>query len=83
MRITINVLLFSTIRAMIGKKKLLVDLPAGSTVFDLKIEIGRLYPHTEQAIRTMLTSVNRVFSSDDEILYDQVEVAFFPFVSGG
>ena len=83
MTIRINILLFSTIRAMIGKKRLILDLPAGSTVMDLKVEIGRLFPDSDQAVRTMLTSVNRVFSSDEEILTDQAEVAFFPFVSGG
>ena len=81
--ITINVLLFSTIRAIIGKKKLVLQLPAGSTVWDLKLEIGRLYPQSEQAIRTMLTSVDMVFSNDEKILENDVEVAFFPFVSGG
>ena len=81
--IIINVLLFSTIRAIIGQKKLIIDLPVDSTVLDLKIEIGRQFPKSDQAVRTMLTSVNRVFSNDEEILCDQAEVAFFPFVSGG
>jgi molybdopterin converting factor small subunit len=81
--IRINVLLFSTIRAVIGQKKLILELPDDSTVLDLKAEIGRLFPNSEQAVKTMLTSVNRVFSNDEEILCDQAEVAFFPFVSGG
>ena len=81
--ITINVLLFSTIRAIIGEKKLVVQLPVDSTVWDLKLEIGRLYPQAEGAITTMLTSVDRVFSNDEKILENDVEVAFFPFVSGG
>lgn len=81
--ITINLLFFSTIRAIIGQKTLVLELPDHSTVLDLKLEIGRLFPHADQAIKTMLTSVNRVFSNDEEILQDQAEVAFFPFVSGG
>jgi len=81
--IRINVLLFSTIRAIIGQKKLVIELPVDSTVLDLKVEIGRQFPISDQAVRTMLTSVDRVFSNDGEILYDQAEVAFFPFVSGG
>lgn len=81
--LTINVYFFSTIRAIIGQKNLVVNIPANSTVMDLKMEIATMFPNSEQAIKTMLTSVNKVFSSDEEILNDQAEVAFFPFVSGG
>jgi molybdopterin converting factor small subunit len=81
--ITIQVYFFSTIRALIGKKTLVVNIPPGSTVLDLKLEIGRLFPNSEQALLTMLTSVNKVFSSDDAVLENNAEVAFFPFVSGG
>jgi molybdopterin converting factor small subunit len=81
--IRVNVLFFSTIRAIIGLKKLVLELPVDSTVLDLKIEIGFLYPNSAQAVKTMLTSVNKVFSNDEKILCDQAEVAFFPFVSGG
>ncbi|MFV1949615.1 MAG: MoaD/ThiS family protein [Anaerolineales bacterium] len=81
--IKVNVYLFSTIRAIIGQKEFVLELPDDSTILDLKVEIGRLYPEADQALKTMLTSVNRVFSNDKEILCDQAEVAFFPFVSGG
>ncbi len=81
--IKVNVYLFSTIRAIIGQKEFVLELPDDSTILDLKVEIGRLYPEADQALKTMLTSVNRVFSNDEEILCDQAEVAFFPFVSGG
>jgi molybdopterin converting factor small subunit len=81
--ITINIFLFSTIRAIIGEKRLVIDLPEGSTIWDLKLEIGKLYPQSEDAIKTMLTSVDKVFCHDDRILENDSEVAFFPFVSGG
>ena len=81
--LTINVYFFSTIRAIIGQKTIVVSVPADSTVMDLKMEIASMFPKSEQAIKTMLTSVNKVFSSDEELLKDQAEVAFFPFVSGG
>jgi molybdopterin converting factor small subunit len=79
----INVYFFSTIRAIIGIKRMVVEIPAESTVWDLKMEIARLYPISEEAIKTMLTSVNKIFSNDEEVLEDQAEIAFFPFVSGG
>jgi len=81
--ITVNILFFSTIRAIIGQKKLTLELPNDSTIRDLKGEIASKFPHSDQVIQTMLASVNRVFSSDDTLLEDQAEIAFFPFVSGG
>jgi len=81
--ITVRVLFFATIRALIGKKEMLVKLPSGSSVRDLKLEIARKFPHTDQAVKTMLASVNQIFSDDDTQLADQAVVAFFPHVSGG
>ena len=45
--ITINILLFSTIRAIIGEKRLVIEVPAGSTIWDLKLEIGKQYPRLQ------------------------------------
>ena len=81
--LTIHVHFFSTIRAIIGQKTLVVKIPTGSTVLDLKTEIGRLFTVSELALLTMLTSVNKVFSNDEHVLENNAEVAFFPFVSGG
>jgi molybdopterin converting factor small subunit len=81
--ISVRVLLFSTIRGIIGERELFLDLPEDSTVGDLKEEIARIYPASDSAVRTMLTAVNRVFSDDDTELPDQAEVAFFPHVAGG
>ncbi|HDD61502.1 MAG TPA: MoaD/ThiS family protein [Chloroflexi bacterium] len=81
--ITVKILLFSTIRARIGKKQLELNLPAGSSVNDLKQVLENLYPDAAPTVRNMLTSVNQVFSGDETILPDWAEVAFFPQVSGG
>jgi molybdopterin converting factor small subunit len=81
--IKVTIYLFSTIRAIIGKKELSIKLPKGATVLDLKMELARSYPLAESALLSMLTSVNRVFSEDATELPDQAEVAFFPHVSGG
>ena len=68
---------------MIGQKELGVELLPGSNVHDLKQKIIELYPHTDLAMKTMLTAVNRVFSDDDTLLADQAEIAFFPHIAGG
>ena len=81
--ITVQVLFFATIRSIIGQKKMEIELPEGSTVRDLKARITEIYPHADQAIDSMLTSVNRIFSDEDTYLIDQAEIAFFPHISGG
>lgn len=81
--ITVQVLLFSTIRARIGEKQLELNLPADSSVSDLKLALIDLYPDAAPTMRNMLSSVNQVFSGDDTIIPDQAEIAFFPQVGGG
>ena len=81
--ITVKLFLFSTIRARIGKKQLELNLPAGSSVSDLKQVLADLYPAAAPTVRNMLSSVNQVFSGDETIIPDQAEIAFFPHVSGG
>lgn len=81
--ITVHVLFFATIREIIGEKERDVQLPEGSTVQDLKKKIIDEYPQAERPMETMLASVDHVFSDEEKILEDGVEVAFFPHVSGG
>ena len=81
--ITVQVYLFSTIRARIGQKKLEFELPPGSKVEDLKQVLTDQYPQAASTVKFMLTSVNQVFSDDKTLLSDNADVAFFPHVSGG
>lgn len=81
--IEVQVHFFSTIRARIGVKDIMVKLPPGSRVEDLKLEIASRYPQAASAIAGMNTSVNQVFSNDETPLQDGSKVAFFPYVTGG
>ena len=81
--ITVQVDLFSTIRARIGQKNLELELPAGSRVSDLKALLVDQYPDATGAIEYMLVSVNQEFTPDDIELPDQARVALFPYVTGG
>lgn len=81
--IKIKVLLFSTIRGVIGQKELVIELPPGSSVQDLKHRIALDYPQAGPTLEFMLVSVDRIFSDDDTILFDEAEVGLFPHISGG
>ena len=81
--ITVHVDLFSTIRARSGQKKLVLELPEGSCVSDLKAALIEKYPDATGAIEYMLVSVNQEFAPDDIEIPDQAQVALFPSVPGG
>ena len=81
--ITVNIFLFSTIRARIGKKQLELELPAGSSITDLKRNLADQYPEAAPSVLNMLSSVNHALAGDGTIIPDRAEVAFFPHVSGG
>ncbi len=80
----INLLFFATLRSLTGLKSLALDLPPGSRVADLKLEVAARFPAVTPALRgSVLVSVNREFASDDDPIPDGAEVALFPPVSGG
>ncbi|MFL7813140.1 MAG: MoaD/ThiS family protein [Anaerolineales bacterium] len=81
--IEVQVHFFSTIRARIGERNIVVELPAGSRVQELKRELTARYPEAAAAIAYMNAAVDQVFSDDDTELSDGCLVAFFPYVTGG
>jgi molybdopterin converting factor small subunit len=80
---TITLLLFATMRALIGERKIILEIPAQSRVRDLRALLTDRYPGAALAIKATLFSVNREFATDEELIPDGAEVAVFPHVSGG
>ena len=80
---TITLLLFATMRALIGERKMILEIPAQSCVRDLRALLTERYPDAALAIKATLFSVNREFATDEELIPDGAEVAVFPHVSGG
>ncbi len=80
---TITLLLFATMRALIGERKLILEIPAQSRVLDLRVLLCDRYPDAALAIKGTLFSVNREFATDEALIPDGAEVAVFPHVSGG
>jgi molybdopterin synthase catalytic subunit len=81
--IKIDISFFATIRAIIGEKRIQMEIPEGSTISDLKKILARKYPEAQDAFPGMLTSINRVFSQDHDLIPEDAEVAFFPHIAGG
>ncbi|MEN8171352.1 MAG: MoaD/ThiS family protein [Chloroflexota bacterium] len=79
----ITLLLFATMRALIGERKMDLEIQPGSHVRDLRAQLSAQYPHAAQALKATLFSINREFATDEALIPDGAEVAIFPQVSGG
>jgi molybdopterin converting factor subunit 1 len=79
----VRILFFATLKDRAGTKSAEIEIPEGTTVHELKGQIGRLYPGLNQSLATALVSVNREYAFEDAVLPQDAEVAMFPAVSGG
>lgn len=79
----IRVLFFATLRDRTGLREENIDLPAGSTVADLRELVASRHPDAAPSLPTTLVSINREYAFPEDELHDGDEVALFPPVSGG
>jgi len=79
----IKVLFFATLRDRAGIKDVDLEIPAETTVQDLKDLVVDTFPRLKETMDTVVISVNREFAFDESIVPENAEVAMFPPVSGG
>lgn len=79
----ITVLFFATLKEIARTKELLIDIPQGLTLMQLKSTLTQQIPALEPVLPTCLASVNKEFAFDEDEIPTEAEVAFFPPVSGG
>ena len=79
----ITVLFFATFKERTGQRQVVVELPDGALVKDLKARLVELYPALAGLTGSMLVSVDKEFAFDEDDLPDGAEAAVFPPVSGG
>lgn len=79
----IKVLLFATLREYVGVNTLEMEVPIGTTVGELKAAMVKNYPRLARVQQTMMAAIDRVYASDEQVLPQDSEIAFFPPVSGG
>lgn len=75
--------LFATLKERAGAAEINVDLPAATTVRELRAEIGRQHPALGELVARSVVSVNREFAFNEDAVQLADEVALFPPVSGG
>jgi molybdopterin synthase catalytic subunit len=79
----VKVLFFATLKEKTGTRQVEFDLPAGTTIAQLKDLVTKQFSGVDEMLDHCLASINRRYSADDSEIPVDAEVAFFPPVSGG
>jgi molybdenum cofactor cytidylyltransferase len=80
---TIRVKLFARARDLAGSSELVLDLPEGATVADLRRTLAAEHPKLSGLLARSAIAVNDDFAQDELVLPAGGEVALLPPVSGG
>jgi molybdopterin converting factor subunit 1 len=79
----LRVLFFSVLRDITGTEEIVLDVPAGSTMADLLIQIESRWPKLRDWQNSLLLSLDQTYVKRDALLHDGCEVAIMPPVQGG
>ena len=80
----ITILLFATLKELAGTNRLTLQFDQTEmNVSSVRHELTEKYPQMQANVTAAIASVNREYASNDALVHDGDEVAFFPPVSGG
>ncbi len=79
----IQVRFFGSVKDDAGTDGLMLELPEGSHVSDLKEHLKKDKPALWQGRRQIFLALNQNYITGDDELKENDEVAVFPMVSGG
>ena len=79
----VRVLYFASFRDAVGREEERRQLPDGSRVADLWMDLSRSFPHFARFPTMPPAAVNREYAGADAALCEGDEVAFLPPVAGG
>ena len=79
----IRVVAFATAAEALGGPELALDLPAESTLGELRRELAARSPALAARMKTIAIAVDGELANDTHALADGSEVALLPPVSGG
>jgi molybdopterin converting factor small subunit len=81
MKVTVQ--LFARARDLAGASAVMVDLPEGATVADLRGALAANYPALGPILERSAVAVDNDFAEDGLVLPSSPEIALLPPVSGG
>ncbi len=80
----IEVLLFATLKDVVGQNQLVLTLPGeAATVAEVRQKLADQYPALKAHVDAAIAAVNEEFAFNEEVVNAGDDVAFFPPVSGG
>ena len=79
----VKVLFFASLKDLVGKSEMEVDLHEMTSVRDVFQELQTHHPELKKYETVLLIAVNQEYSSLDTSISPGNEIAFFPPVSGG
>jgi len=80
---SLEVRLFAVARELADCERLSINLPADSTVADLREQLLEQVPGLAPLAQQLVFAVDEQYTSDDTVLQPGVDVACIPPVSGG
>lgn len=82
--VKVNVLLFATLKEIIGEKRLKIELTdEQNTLAHVREHLTRQFPEAAANLQVANAAINQEFAFGEATVRDGDEVAFFPSVSGG
>lgn len=79
----VSVQLFARARDLAGSERVMLDLPDGARVADLRAALAADHPGLRPLVPNLHVAVNQEYATDDSPVPADAEVACFPPVSGG
>src|SRR5262245_27365078 len=79
----IHILLFATLKDLVGGNRLTLTVADGATVSDVRRTLISQYPHIEANVNAAIAAVNEEYAFPNDPVHNGDQVAFFPPVSGG
>jgi molybdopterin converting factor subunit 1 len=81
--VRISIRLFALARQRAGRPEIILDLPEGALVADLRRSLAASMPELGELLPSLLIAVDSDYARDDRPIRPENEVAIFPPVSGG
>lgn len=79
----IEVKLFAAVRQLAGRESILLDLPAGATIAQVRQVLAQVAPDLADLVDQSMFAVNAEYAADHVKIPPDAEVACIPPVSGG
>jgi molybdopterin converting factor subunit 1 len=79
----IHVRLFAGLHDLVGKRDLVLAMPAGATIGQLRDRLGEEYPIVQPFLTTLVCAVDEEYVPPEHVLSEGDDVALIPPISGG